>query len=215
MTYTQQRQHLVDNLRHEGYLHTPQIIDAFLHIPREQFLPQKLQPSAYIDTPLPIGSGQTISAPHMVAIMCEALDLHPGHNVLEIGTGSGYHAAIVATIISPTGHLHTIERFAHLAHTAEKNLQQAHITNVTVHTGDGSKGLPAHQPYDRIYVTAAAPLIPPPLIEELTDGGKLLIPVGSLYCDLIRVEKHAGTTQSTSLGGCMFVPLVGEHGHRR
>jgi protein-L-isoaspartate(D-aspartate) O-methyltransferase len=148
----------------------------------------------------------------MVAIMCEALDLKKGQKVLEIGAGSGYHAAIVATIIGDTGHVYTIERFEHLAQTANENLQRAHITNVTVLIGDGSKGLPDHQPYERIYVTAAAPAIPPPLIDELAEDGKLLVPVGNMYCDLILAEKHEGKTQTRSLGGCVFVPLVGEYG---
>ena len=212
MSYDQQRKTLVDTLKREGYIRSEHVKDAFLRIPREDFLPPQQRPYAYADTPLQIGHGQTISAPHMVAIMCEALDLHEGQKILEIGTGSGYHAAIIAAIIGNTGHVYTIERFAHLANIAVDNLQKANITNVTVHTGDGSKGLPAFQPYDRISVTAAAPAIPPPLIEELKEDGKLLVPVGNIYCDLIRVEKHQGTTQSTSLGGCMFVPLVGEFG---
>ncbi len=212
MSYEQQRKNLVDNLKREGYIRSERVKDAFLRIPREDFLPLQQRPYAYADTPLQIGHGQTISAPHMVAIMCEALVLHEGQNVLEIGTGSGYHAAIIAVAIGDTSHVHTIERFAHLANVAETNLQKASITNVTVHIGDGSKGLPSFQPYDRIYVTAAAPAIPPPLIEELKEDGILLVPVGNVYCDLIRIDKHQGKTQSTSLGGCMFVPLVGEFG---
>jgi protein-L-isoaspartate(D-aspartate) O-methyltransferase len=212
MSYEQQRKTLVDNLISEGYIKSKPVKEAFLTLPREAFLPPDQQPYAYVDTPLQIGQGQTISAPHMIAIMCEALDLHPGQHVLEIGTGSGYHAAIVATIIKPTGHIYTIERHHHLAQTAQENLNRTHITNATVETGDGSKGLPEHQPYDRIYVTAAAPHTPPPLIKELKEDGKLLVPVGDMYCDLILTEKQHGTTQSKSLGGCVFVPLVGKYG---
>ena len=212
MSYEQLRKTLVENLNRERYIQSERVKDAFLRIPREDFLPLNQRPYAYVDTPLQIGHGQTISAPHMVAIMCEALDLHEGQKVLEIGTGSGYHAAIIAVIVGDTGHVYTIERFAHLAKIAESNLHQANIMNVTVSIGDGSKGLPAFQPYDRIYVTAAAPAIPPPLIEELKEDGKLLVPVGNVYCDLIRLEKHEGKTHSTSLGGGMFVPLVGEFG---
>ena len=212
MPYEQQRKTLVENLQRAGYIRDQKIKEAFLRIPREEFLPAHKRPYAYVDTPLKIGHGQTISAPHMVAIMCEALDLQEGHHVLEIGAGSGYHAAIVATIVGEHGHVYTIERYDRLAKTAQENLQRVHITNVTVQIGDGSKGLPAHQPYDRIYVTAAAPTIPPPLIDELKDGGKLLVPVGDIYCDLTLVEKHGGQTQSRSLGGCVFVPLIGEYG---
>lgn len=212
MSTNDDRKNLVTNLQREGYIKNDAIKRAFLQIPRENFLPPDQRPYAYIDTPLQIGHGQTISAPHMVAIMCEALDLHPGQKVLEVGAGSGYHAAIVATIIGPTGHVYTVERYSHLAQTAEENLHRTHITNVTVKTGDGSKGLPEYQPYDRIYVTAAAPDVPPPLIEELADGGKLLVPVGDVYCDLILIEKKGGTTRSKTLGGCVFVPLVGEYG---
>lgn len=212
MSYEQQRRRLVDNLKREGYIHSERVENAFLRIHREDFVPLQQRPYAYADTPLQIGHGQTISAPHMVALMCEALNLHEGHTVLEIGTGSGYHAAIIAVIVGDTGRVHTIERFTHLANLAEENLRKADITNVIVHIGDGSKGLPTDQPYDRIYVTAAAPTIPPPLVEELKEDGILLIPVGNVYCDLIRVEKHLGRTQSTTLGGCMFVPLVGEYG---
>ncbi len=212
MSYDQQRRTLIDNLSRDGYIRSDKVKDAFLQVPREEFLPPDQRPYAYVDSPLQIGHGQTISAPHMVAIMCEALDLKESQNILEIGAGSGYHAAIVAKIIGDHGHVYTIERFDHLAQTAQENLDRAHIANVTVQIGDGSKGLPEHQPYDRIYVTAAAPAIPPPLITELADGGKLLVPVGDVYCDLILLEKHGQKTHSRSLGGCMFVPLVGEYG---
>jgi protein-L-isoaspartate(D-aspartate) O-methyltransferase len=212
MSYEQQRKILVERLASEGYIKSDQVKEAFLTVPREAFLPPDQQPYAYVDSPLQIGHGQTISAPHMVAIMAEALDLHPGHKVLEIGTGSGYHAAIVATIIGPTGHIYTIERFTHLANTAQENLTHTHITNATVKIGDGSKGLPEHQPYDRIYVTAAAPQAPPPLIEELGNDGKLLVPVGDMYCDLVLIEKKHGDVHFKTLGGCVFVPLVGEYG---
>jgi protein-L-isoaspartate(D-aspartate) O-methyltransferase len=212
MTYEQQRTALVTRLTSEGYIHSDTVKHAFLTIHRETFLPPDQQPYAYDDTPLQIGHDQTISAPHMVAIMTEALDLHPGQHVLEIGAGSGYHAAIVATIIAPTGHLYTIERLAHLAQNATDNLAKAHITNATVITGDGSEGLPDHQPYDRIYVTAASPKIPPPLMDQLNENGKLLVPVGDVYCDLILAEKHEGKIHTKSLGGCVFVPLIGKYG---
>jgi protein-L-isoaspartate(D-aspartate) O-methyltransferase len=184
-----------------------------LAVQRELFLPDQLKSQAYIDTPLEIGLGQTISAPHMVAIMCEALDIHPGQTILEIGAGSGYHAAVAAHIIEPQGHLHTIERFEQLAHQAIKNLKTAKISNVTVHIGDGSLGLEQYAPYDRIYITCASPKIPPPLLNQLDDPGKLLIPVGRMVCKLELIEKKESTLTTHDLGGCVFVPLVGVHGY--
>ncbi|MBN1280767.1 MAG: protein-L-isoaspartate(D-aspartate) O-methyltransferase [Candidatus Thermoplasmatota archaeon] len=207
------RNRLVAALSHQGYLKTEQVTSAFLTVPREAFLPASLRPYAYADTPLDIGHGQTISAPHMVAIMCEALDIQEGQKVLEIGAGSGYHAAIVAHIIGPSGRVHTVERFDQLAQTARDNLARTKVTNVVVHVGDGSCGLPEHQPYDRIYVTCAAPSLPQPLIDQLKDPGKLLVPIGDLYCELTLFEKKNHTTSTRSLGGCVFVPLVGKHGH--
>jgi len=166
-----------------------------------------------VDTPLDIGNGQTISAPHMVAIMCEALDIKKGQKILEIGTGSGYHAAIVAQLVGTTGTVYTIERFESLATTAKHNLEEIKCPNVIVEIGDGSCGLPAHQPYDRIYVTCAAPDIPQPLIDQLQDPGKLLIPVGDMFCELTILQKEKQKQTIHHLGGCVFVPLVGRYGH--
>ena len=211
--YKQQRERLVDDLLRTGYIKTENVKKAFLTIPRELFVPYFLKPRAYDDTPLEIGHGQTISAPHMVAIMCEALDIKEGQKILEIGAGSGYHAAIVATLIGDKGHVYTIERFQHLAATAKENITQAGITNITIEVGDGSCGLPKHQPYDRIYVTCAAPSVPQPLVDQLNETGKTLIPVGNMYCELILVEKKGTALITHKLGGCVFVPLVGKYGH--
>jgi protein-L-isoaspartate(D-aspartate) O-methyltransferase len=168
---------------------------------------------AYADTPLDIGNGQTISAPHMVAIMCEELDIQKDQKILEIGAGSGYHAAIVAKIVGGKGHVYTIERFEGLAKNAEENLKKAEIKNVTVEIGDGSEGLEKYQLYDIIYVTCAAPDIPKPLIDQLKDPGKLMVPVGNTICTLILLEKNQGKITKKNLGGCTFVPLVGKYGH--
>ena len=208
-----QREQLVYNLIKEGYIKTDNVKNAMLKIPRENFIPEHKKMYAYSDRPLEIGNGQTISAPHMVAIMCEALDIQKGQKILEIGAGSGYHAAVVAEIIGEKGHIYTIERFEKLAKFAEENLKRTSIKNVTVTTGDGSMGLEKYSPYDKIYVTCAAPKIPTPLIEQLKDGGKLLIPVGSLYCDLKLIEKKSGKTNTKNLGACVFVPLIGKYGH--
>jgi protein-L-isoaspartate(D-aspartate) O-methyltransferase len=211
--FEQERDRLVRNLCKEGYIKTKPVKQAFLTVPREEFIPDFLKNYSYVDTPLDIGNGQTISAPHMVAIMCEALDIKKGQRILEIGTGSGYHAAIVSQLVRETGRVYTIERFESLAIKAKQNLQTINCSNVIVEVGDGSCGLPLHQPYDRIYVTCAAPSIPQPLIDQLRDPGKLLVPVGDMYCELTLLEKEKQKHTVHHLGGCVFVPLVGRYGH--
>ncbi len=207
------RRKLVENLKQEGRIKTKRVEKAFLETPRDIFVSDNLKNHAYIDTPLQIGKDQTISAPHMVAIMCEALDIKEGQKILEIGTGSGYHAAIVSKLVGETGHVYTTERIESLAENAKKNLEAANITNVTVELGDGSLGLEKYSPYDRIYVTCAAPKVPDPLINQLKNLGKLLIPVGNRICDLILLEKENNELKRKNLGGCVFVPLIGEHGY--
>jgi len=211
--FEDQRERLVEKLKIEGHIKTKAVEKAFLETPRELFVPEKLKGYAYVDTPLEIGNGQTISAPHMVAIMCEALDIKKGQKILEIGAGSGYHAAIVSKLIGDKGHVYTIERFPSLADNAKKNLEKVGIKNVTVEVGDGSEGLPKYAPYDIIYVTCAAPCIPQPLLEQLKDPGKLLIPVGQFISKLELLEKKNKKIIEKDLGGCAFVPLVGKHGY--
>ena len=208
-----ERERLVNNLIREGYIKSDEVKKAFLRVPREAFVLDSLKMRAYIDTPLEIGKGQTISAPHMVAIMCEALDVKKGQKILEIGAGFGYHVAIVSHLAGEKGHVYTIERFEKLAKRAQENLRKTGITNVTVEVGDGSEGFEKHKPYDRIYVTCAAPGVPQPLIDQLKDSGKLLIPVGKMFCELKLIEKKGENILSKDLGGCVFVPLVGKHGH--
>ena len=208
-----ERERLIQKLVLEGYIKSDKVKDAFLKIPREAFVPDYKKTFAYRDSPLEIGSGQTISAPHMVAIMCEALDIHEGQKILEIGAGSGYHAAIVSQLVGEKGHVYTIERFGSLAENAEENLKNTGNTNVTVEVGDGSEGLKKYAPYDRIYVTCAAPNIPQQLLDQLKDFGKLLIPVGNMYCELQLIEKKDKKISTKNLGGCVFVPLVGKYGH--
>ena len=214
MDYNLRRTDLVKSLKYEGRIKTEKIERAFLDTPRELFVPDHIKKYAYLDTPLEIGQGQTISAPHMVAIMVEALDLKKGQKVLEIGAGSGYHAAIVANIVGKNGHVYTVERFSVLAESAKKNLENAKIKNVTIEVGDGSEGFSKYSPYDRIYVTCAAPDIPQPLIDQLKDTGKLLIPVGQMICNLELIEKIGDKIKTKNLGGCAFVPLVGKYGHK-
>lgn len=209
------RDRLVSSLLRTGYIVTPGVERAMRSVPREEFVPPDLREAAYMDTPLPIGDGQTISAPHMVAIMAERLELRPGMKVLEIGAGSGYHAAVAAELVRPGGSVHTVERIALLAAFAAENLRRTGYSDtVTVVVGDGSKGLQEHAPFDRIFVACGAPDIPVPLTDQLADGGLMLIPVGDRgYQNLVRVERKGKNLIKTNEGGCVFVPLIGEHGY--
>ena len=186
-----------------------------LKVPREQFMPQGSFYQAYADRPFPIGKGQTISAPHMVAIIAERLDLEGGMNILEIGTGWGYNAAVVAEVVGRKGHIYTVERIPELAAKARENLEKTGYSKlVTVIEGDGTLGYPEKAPYDRIYGTASAPKIPEPLKEQLKIGGKLIVPMGSDYfqdlVSMVRVSEDE--YQAQNLGGVVFVPMIGEHG---
>ena len=218
------RRRLVEKLKREGYIVSERVEKAMLRVPRELFVPEELRHLAYEDTPLPIGHGQTISAPHMVAMMTELAELEPGMKVLEVGTGSGYHAAVIAEVVAPSdmprerwGHVYTIERIPELAERARRNLERAgYADRVTVIVGDGSKGYPPAAPYDRIIVTAAAPDIPPPLVEQLKPGGRMVIPIGDRYLQYLYVVEKLGDgrIRSRPVTPCLFVPLIGEYGWR-
>ncbi|WEU40824.1 MAG: protein-L-isoaspartate(D-aspartate) O-methyltransferase [Candidatus Odinarchaeum yellowstonii] len=214
-----QRLIVLDRLSKAGVVKSKKIKNAFLKVPREEFLPKKLRARAYEDTPLPIGWGQTISAIHMVLIMLEELKLSKGLTVLEVGTGSGYHAALCAELIKTNskGCVYTIERVKPLAVFALKNVVKTGYRKwIRVFHRDGSKGLPEKAPFDRILVTAASPSIPPPLIEQLNDPGVMVIPVGGLHLwqDLIVLEKENGKVTQINKGGVAFVPLIGEYGFK-
>jgi protein-L-isoaspartate(D-aspartate) O-methyltransferase len=182
-------------------------------VPRELFLPEALKNRAYDDTPLPIGNNQTISAPHMVAIMCDLLDLENGLSVLEVGGGSGYHAAVMATMVGPKGHVYSVERMPELVAMARKNLEKAGINNVTMIEADGSLGLAEHAPYDRISVAATAPRVPEPLKQQLKIGGKMVLPVGRNYQELLLVTRKNGFVTEEKMG-VVFVPLIGKQGFK-
>jgi protein-L-isoaspartate(D-aspartate) O-methyltransferase len=187
------------------------VIEALYKVRREKFIPESLRDRAYGNYPLPIGENQTISQPYIVALMTQALKLKPEDKVLEIGTGSGYQAAILAELSSI---VYSIERIDTLATHARTNLYSQGYDNVYIIVGDGSKGLPEYAPFDKIMVTAAAPRVPESLLEQLNNGGKMVIPVGGRAVqDLKLVEKaRNGRLYKSSLCGCRFVPLIGEEG---
>jgi protein-L-isoaspartate(D-aspartate) O-methyltransferase len=212
--YEDKRFRMANRLRDELNL-SSKVFEALKKVPRHEFIPHEYINDAYSDIPLPIGEGQTISAPHMVAIMCELLELKKGMKVLEVGGGSGYHAAVVAEIVGEEGMVIAIERRQELAERAEKILKRLRYNNIKIVIGDGSKGFSPESPFDRIYVTASAPKIPEPLINQLKLDGKMVIPVGEYSQYLYIVEKdEKGKIKKTNWGGVRFVPLIGEYGFR-
>ena len=212
MDSEKRRRYMVDGLRAHG-IHE-NVLDAMGIVPRHFFVPADAEDLAYADTPLGIGFNQTISAPHMVAIMCDILDLRPGMNVLEIGAGSGYHAAVMAQLVGPTGHVHAVERIGGLVRFAKENLVRAGVDNVTVHEYDGTLGLAEFAPYDRISVACAAPDMQEQLMGQLKDGGKMVIPVGKFMQELYLVTKKGNEVVTKKYGSVVFVPLVGKYGFK-
>jgi len=220
-SYSNKKEQLIENLKKEGIIRSEKVEKAFRRVPRELFVPEEYREYAYFDEPLPIGYGQTISAPHMVAIMTEELNPEIGWRVLEVGTGSGYQSAIIAEIVAPSeeprerwGHVFTVERIKPLAERARENLKRAgYGERVTVLVGDGSLGYPEASPYDGIIVTAAAPKVPEALIEQLRPGGRLVIPVGDRYFQRLHVvSKRGEKLEVKTKDPCVFVPLIGREG---
>ena len=221
MDFEEKRKKLVESLKNRKFLTKPDVIKAMLKVPRHTFLPKGALSSAYIDSPLSIGLGQTISAPHMNAMMCELLDLREGDKVLEIGTGSGYHAALCAELVAPTnsknpGHIYSIERHLELVEGARNSLKiTGYDDRVTVIHGDGTLGHPSEAPYDKILVTASSPKkIPPPLKDQLRMGGILCIPAGAKDWaqDLYILRKKSNEFEVEKKVGVRFVPLIGKYG---
>jgi protein-L-isoaspartate(D-aspartate) O-methyltransferase len=191
-------------------IHDRWVLAAMEEIPRHLFIPPPYDRAAYEDNPLPIGNGQTISQPYIVALMTDLLHPKTTDTVLEIGTGSGYQAAILSRLIRQ---LTTIERISHIASLARKNLNALGISNVVVIEGDGTLGYPENAPYDGIIITAATPDVPQPLIEQLAEGGTLVAPVGGHDLqELITIRMIHGSITREYHGGVRFVPLIGQHG---
>jgi len=208
-----QRERMVQEQLIKRGITSHRVLEAFRKVPRHLFVEDGLIYQAYGDYPLPISEGQTISQPYIVALMTEALDLQPDDTVLEIGTGSGYQTAILAELAQK---VYSIERYGSIASKARKLLDDLGYHNVMIIVGDGTKGYPQKGPYDGIIVTAAAPYVPDPLVAQLKDGGRLIIPVGGEYSqDLLKITKQDENLKKESLGGCRFVKLIGEYGWER
>ena len=183
------------------------VLDAIRAVPRHRFVPPPLTEQAYTDRPLPIGEQQTISQPYIVALMTELLDPRPGDTVLEIGTGSGYQAAVLAELVA---HVYTIEIIDVLAKRADSTLKNLGYKNITVKTGDGYQGWKEHAPFDGIIVTAAPDHVPQPLLDQLADGGHLVIPVGDEWQELVVLTREGKEITRRSVTPVRFVPMTGE-----
>lgn len=206
--YTQKRREMVETQIKARGIKDERVLKAMLKVKRHLFVPQNLRDSAYGDFPLPIGEGQTISQPYIVALMTEILDLKPEDKVLEIGTGSGYQAAILAEIAKE---VYTIEILPKLAERAEKLLKDLGYKNIKVKCGDGYLGWEEFSPFDKIIVTCAPDHIPQPLIDQLKDGGRMVIPVGGrFYQELVLVEKREGKIERKGIIPVLFVPMIRE-----
>lgn len=211
MTAEQARQRMVEQQLRRRDIRDPRVLAAFARVPREYFVPPALAAQAYDDCPLPIGDGQTISQPYVVAMTVQALELRGHEHVLEIGAGSGYAAAILGAMVREVD---TVERIAELASSARERLERLGFTNVHVHHADGTLGWPAGAPYEAICVAAGAPAPPPSLLDQLAVGGRLVLPYGSEEVQrLVRITRRdVNRFVDEDLGDVRFVPLVGEQG---
>ena len=208
--YERQREEMVRHQIEARGITDPLVLTAFRTVPRHLFVSEALRDQAYGDYPLPIGEQQTISQPYIVAEMTQALELHKDDRVLEIGTGSGYQAAILAEIIY---RVYTIERIRSLYIQTRKLLDKLHYHNIIMRCSDGTAGWKDESPFNAIIVTAGAPDVPEKLLEQLAEGGRMVVPVGNQHSqDLIKVVKDKRGIHKSNLGGCRFVKLIGEHG---
>ncbi len=208
--YGPQRTEMIEKqLRRRGITDAT-VLAAMAEVPRHEFVPHELRSRAYEDAPLPIGGGQTISQPYIVAAMTAALRLQPEDRVLEIGTGCGYQAAVLSRLAKE---VFTIERRAELASAASEKLARLGYSNVHVHCGDGTLGLPEFAPFNAILVAAAAPAVPQPLLGQLAEGGRMILPIGDAeHQELRLIEKQGAAFLTSTMEGCRFVPLVGYYG---
>jgi protein-L-isoaspartate(D-aspartate) O-methyltransferase len=209
-SFEEARQQMVEHQLAQRGITDERVLQVMSEVPRHRFVPEDLWDMAYRDTPLPIGHDQTISQPYIVAYMTQMLHLTPDDRVLEVGTGSGYQAAILSRL---SRQVYTIERVEELARRAEQIMQELGYNNLLVRVGDGGYGWPEAAPFDAIIVTAAAPEVPPPLIAQLNEGAPLISPIGPAgYQELVRLYRRGDRTQVEHLVPVAFVPLVGEHG---
>jgi protein-L-isoaspartate(D-aspartate) O-methyltransferase len=204
--YLDERLRMVEEQIRRRDVTDPRVLEAMETVPRHLFVPQRDRTLAYADAPMPIGHGQTISQPYIVALMTELLEPEPTHRVLEIGTGCGYQAAVLSLV---AGEVFSIEYLPALAKDAEKRLASLGYTNVHFRVGDGFRGWPEEAPFDGIIVTAAPERVPRSFIDQLEDGGRLVIPVGTHYQELFRIIRRGGTTTSEKISDVRFVPMVG------
>lgn len=210
-SWEEAQEELLHELENLG-IDDPAVLRALRAVPRHLFVPPHLLPHAYADTPLPIGEGQTVSQPYIVALSTQALELGPDDRVLEVGTGSGYQTAVLAELAKE---VFTVERLAALSEEAQNRLASLGYRNVRFKVGDGTKGWPEEAPFEAILVTAGAPFLPPSLLAQLKEGGRMVIPVGDrTRQDLLLVRKVGGKVEERSLCPCTFVPLIGEEGWR-
>lgn len=208
--YELERERMVSEQLASRNIRDARVLSAMRSVPREKFVPPENRHLAYADGPLPIGQSQTISQPYIVALMTQLLELTGNENVLEVGTGSGYQAAVLSHLARS---VHTIERHAPLARHAERILAHLGLENIHVHIGDGTQGLPEAAPFDAIIVTAAAPEVPRPLLKQLAESGRLVIPVGGRRGQYLeRWHREGDRYQSEMLEPVAFVPLLGKHG---
>ena len=211
----EENERLIKHIRGLGYLKSSELENALREVEREFFVPNPMKYLAYRDTPLYIGSNQTISQPSTVVAMTEALNIREGQKILEIGTGSGWQAAVLAKLVGEKGMVYTVEIIEELVKFAKENMEKLKIKNVKVVKGDGSKGLKRYAPYDRIVVTAGSPEIPKTLLGQLKPNGIMVIPVGNLYLQrMYVVKKSKGKIEKKSIGSFMFVPLRGRFGFK-
>ena len=209
-SFSAERNRMVQSQLRQRGVRDQRVLDAMTRVPRHQFVPERYQAQAYEDHPIPIGFGQTISQPYIVALMLEALSLQPTDTVLEVGTGSGYQTALLAELAA---RIYSIERHAPLAENAAAVLRSLGYTNATMVVGDGSKGLPQHAPFDAIIVSAAAPQVPLALFHQLAESGRMIVPVGpSDAQELQLITKQDRELVVSHLEGCRFVPLIGGEG---